>query len=135
MKKHFFSSLALAASLVFTALPVYAASSQYLDVYDYSPTTVESRYHYGNHVYINVNNSAPTGNWGDIEWQLVDGYSQVIASGVATNPLNVFGYPNSGEHNITADFPLDGSNQHNAKLVLTCTSGRCQGDASIETTD
>ncbi|WP_248925009.1 hypothetical protein [Paenibacillus hamazuiensis] len=135
MKKRLFASLILAASIFLAALPVYAASSQYIDINEYSPSSVESRFHYGNHVYISVNNSAPTGNWGDINWELVDGYFNVIASGTVTNPLTPIGQPNSGDHYITFDMPLDGYNQHNAKLVLSCTSGRCQGDGYIETTD
>lgn len=133
--KKWFSTLLIAASVFLTALPVQAASSQYLEMYENGPSTVESYHHHGNHVYITVNNSAPTGNWGDINWELIDGYSQTIASGTVTNPLTVFGYPNSGDHNISLDFPLDGSNQNDARLVLTCTSGRCQGDAYIETTN
>jgi hypothetical protein len=135
VKKRLFSTLLIAASVFLTSLPVQAASDQYVDMYENSPSTVESRHHYGNHVYITVNNNAPTGNWADINWELVDGYSQVIASGTVTNPLTVFGYPNSGDHNISADFALDSFNQNDARLVLTCTGGRCLGDAYIQTTN
>ncbi|MFD0675384.1 MULTISPECIES: hypothetical protein [unclassified Paenibacillus] len=133
MKKRLFSTLVIAASILVYSLPVHAASYQWIEMYENSNSQVESRHHYGTHVYISVNNSAPTGNWGDINWELIDGYSNIIASGTVTNPLTVYGYPNSGDHNITADFVLDSSNQNDARLVLTCTSGRCQGDAYIET--
>jgi hypothetical protein len=118
------------------AVPVLAASSQWLDFDENSPTQQESSWHSGNHVYIYVNNAAPTWNWGDMDWQLIDGNFNVIASGTATTPYDINGNPNNnGESYVTADLPLDSSNLNEAKLIVTCTSLRCQGDAYIETQD
>ncbi|MEI7026459.1 hypothetical protein [Paenibacillus sp. y28] len=130
MKKRWMSSVLVAASLFVAALP--AQASQYVDMDEYSSSTLQSTYQSGNSIYVSIYNYAPNYNWGDIQWEVIDGYSNVIASGTAYNPYDVGNHPTIPGSYYEGTIAIDGNNQNQAKLVLTCTTGRCSGSGYIE---